>query len=172
MRLHSSPRHVELCGNLGIVTTLQKQFDNLLFAWTEPNSLILHPIPPPSCIASAQKLVRGLNLSKSHSTHVAILRRGLSVTVEQHFSTGARTRWDRFWEAKGSSRKAVQTRRSGGFSPLAARKDSPKTGPQLRLRAGDDHSGLPYECLGTSIGESRMAYLAPGMADALPRSIR
>jgi len=46
MGFHSSPRHVELSGNLGIVTTLQKQFDNLLFAWTEPNSLILHPIPP------------------------------------------------------------------------------------------------------------------------------
>jgi len=45
MRFHSSPRHVELRGNFGVVTTLQKQLDNLLFAWTEPNSLILHQIP-------------------------------------------------------------------------------------------------------------------------------
>jgi len=56
MGFHSSPRHVELSGNLGIVTTLQKQFDNLLFAWTEPNSLILHPIPPP--LASPSPKIR------------------------------------------------------------------------------------------------------------------
>jgi len=53
--LHGSPRHLELTGNLGIVTPLQKQFDNLLFARTEPNSLLLHPIPLcfTSCIARA-----------------------------------------------------------------------------------------------------------------------
>ena len=45
MRFHSAPRHIELRRNLGVVTTLQKQFDNLLFAWTQPNSLVLHPIP-------------------------------------------------------------------------------------------------------------------------------
>jgi hypothetical protein len=32
MSLHGSARHLELAGNLGIVTALQKQFDDLLFA--------------------------------------------------------------------------------------------------------------------------------------------
>jgi len=45
MGLYRSPRHVELGGNLGIVTTLQKQVNDLLFAWTEPNSLFLHLVP-------------------------------------------------------------------------------------------------------------------------------
>jgi hypothetical protein len=45
MSFHSAPRHLKLTGNLGVVTTLQKQFDDLLFARAEPNSLILHPIP-------------------------------------------------------------------------------------------------------------------------------
>jgi len=31
MSLHGSARHLELAGNLGIITALQKQFDNLLF---------------------------------------------------------------------------------------------------------------------------------------------
>jgi len=45
MSFYGSPRHLELTGDLGVVTTLQKQFDNLLFAWAQPNSLLLHPIP-------------------------------------------------------------------------------------------------------------------------------
>ena len=53
MSFHSSPRHLELSGNLCVVTTLQKQLDNLLFAGTEPNSLLIHPIPPLDCIAFA-----------------------------------------------------------------------------------------------------------------------
>jgi hypothetical protein len=32
MSLHGSARHLELAGNFGIVTALQKQFDDLLFA--------------------------------------------------------------------------------------------------------------------------------------------
>jgi hypothetical protein len=32
MSLHGSARHLELAGNLGIITALQKQFDDLLFA--------------------------------------------------------------------------------------------------------------------------------------------
>jgi hypothetical protein len=32
MSLHSSARHLELAGDLGVVTALQKQFDDLLFA--------------------------------------------------------------------------------------------------------------------------------------------
>jgi hypothetical protein len=45
MSLHGAPCHVELRGNFGIVTTLQKQFDNLLFARPQPNSLVFHLIP-------------------------------------------------------------------------------------------------------------------------------
>ena len=45
MGFYRSPRHVELGGNLGIVTTLQKQVNDLLFARTEPNSLFLHLVP-------------------------------------------------------------------------------------------------------------------------------
>jgi hypothetical protein len=32
MGLHGSARHLELAGNFGIVTALQKQFDDLLFS--------------------------------------------------------------------------------------------------------------------------------------------
>jgi hypothetical protein len=46
MSLYSSPSHLELASDLGVVTTLQKQFNDLLFARTEPNGLLLHPNPP------------------------------------------------------------------------------------------------------------------------------
>jgi len=46
MSFYGSPRHFELTGNFGVVATLQKQFNNLLFAGTEPNSLLLHSILP------------------------------------------------------------------------------------------------------------------------------
>jgi len=32
--------------DFGIVTTQQKQFNNLLFTRTEPNGLLSHPFPP------------------------------------------------------------------------------------------------------------------------------
>jgi hypothetical protein len=32
MSLHSAPCHIQLIGYLGVVATLQEQFDNLLFA--------------------------------------------------------------------------------------------------------------------------------------------
>jgi len=44
--LHSSTRHFELAGNLGVVASLQKQFDNLLLARTEPDGLLIHPSLP------------------------------------------------------------------------------------------------------------------------------
>jgi len=46
MSLHGAPRHVELGGDLGVVASLQQQVYDLLFARTEPNSLVLHPILP------------------------------------------------------------------------------------------------------------------------------
>jgi hypothetical protein len=42
MSLHGAPCHIELAGNFGIVTPLQQQIDNLLFARPQPNSLFLH----------------------------------------------------------------------------------------------------------------------------------
>jgi hypothetical protein len=45
MSLHGSARHLELAGNFGIVTALQKQFDDLLFARSKPYGL-LHRYPP------------------------------------------------------------------------------------------------------------------------------
>jgi hypothetical protein len=42
MSFHSTPRHLQLICYFGVVTPLQKQVDDLLFAWTEPNSLLLH----------------------------------------------------------------------------------------------------------------------------------
>jgi hypothetical protein len=34
MGFDGSARHFELSGDLGVVTALQEQFDNLLFPWT------------------------------------------------------------------------------------------------------------------------------------------
>ena len=45
MSLHGSTRHLELARNLGVVTALQKQFDNLLFARPKPNGLLRHHSP-------------------------------------------------------------------------------------------------------------------------------
>jgi hypothetical protein len=46
MSFYRSPRHFELAGDFGVVASLQKQFNDLLFAWAEPNSLLLHPFLP------------------------------------------------------------------------------------------------------------------------------
>jgi hypothetical protein len=45
MSLHGSARHVELAGDFGVVTALQKQLDDLLFARSEPNGLLRHHYP-------------------------------------------------------------------------------------------------------------------------------
>jgi hypothetical protein len=58
MCLHGSARHVELAGYFCVVTTLQKQFDDLLFAWAQPNGLFFHSGPPhlesPPTVVGAQ----------------------------------------------------------------------------------------------------------------------
>ena len=51
MSFYGSPRHLQLAGNLSIITTLQKQLDDLLLAWSQPNGLFLHSVPPFFCIA-------------------------------------------------------------------------------------------------------------------------
>ncbi len=45
MSLDGSPRHVQLLGDLGVVTALQEQFNNLLLARSEPNGLFSHQVP-------------------------------------------------------------------------------------------------------------------------------
>jgi hypothetical protein len=50
MSLYGSPRHFELTGNLRVITALQKQLNDLLFARTESNSLLLHSILPLSSV--------------------------------------------------------------------------------------------------------------------------
>jgi hypothetical protein len=47
MRLHSSASHVELPGNLGVVTALQQKFSNLFLAWTQPDRRLVHPKSSP-----------------------------------------------------------------------------------------------------------------------------
>jgi hypothetical protein len=44
MGFYGSPCHLEFGGDFGVVTTLQKQFNNLLLARTEPNGLFIHLI--------------------------------------------------------------------------------------------------------------------------------
>jgi len=92
MSFHGSPRHLELSGNFGVVATLQEQLDNLLFAWTEPNSLLHHPNPPNGLHRLRLPSLVRLNLTDSHSIHIAILRRWLAVTPKHHFSTGGSRR--------------------------------------------------------------------------------
>ena len=45
MSLHGPARHLELAGDFGIVTALQKQFDDLLFARSKPKGLLVHYSP-------------------------------------------------------------------------------------------------------------------------------
>mgnify|MGYP007135463146 CR=1 FL=1 len=74
MSFHGSPRHVELAGDFGVVTALQQQFHDLLFARTETNSLLLHSFLP-FFFGRLTRSVHGCTISNSHSIHVAILRR-------------------------------------------------------------------------------------------------
>src|ERR1700686_1644221 len=86
MSFHGSPRHFQLSCNFRVVTTLQKQLDDLLFAWTQPNSLFVHRFPLFFwyCTAYAPKISRAESF-QLHSIHVAIFGQKLSVTLEHHF---------------------------------------------------------------------------------------
>jgi hypothetical protein len=46
MGFHRPASHFQLACDLGIVTALQKQFDDLLFARAQPNGLLHHHLPP------------------------------------------------------------------------------------------------------------------------------
>jgi hypothetical protein len=45
--LHGAPCHFQFGGNLSVVAALQEQFDDLLFARTQPYGLLLHQTFPP-----------------------------------------------------------------------------------------------------------------------------
>ena len=73
MSFNGSPGHLQLACNFSVITTLQKQLDNLLFAWAQPNSLFLHRFPPFSSFSiTSPGFGTRPNLSKSHSIHIAI----------------------------------------------------------------------------------------------------
>jgi hypothetical protein len=74
MGLHGSARHVELARNLGIVTALQKEFDDLLFARSQPNGLLRHHCPLGLDLPPALRNRCSWNVAKIHSTHIATLR--------------------------------------------------------------------------------------------------
>jgi hypothetical protein len=46
MSFYGSARHLELTGDFSVVTTLQEQLDDLLFARPQPNGLFFHRCPP------------------------------------------------------------------------------------------------------------------------------
>ncbi len=85
MSLYRSARHLELAGDFGIVTALQKQFDDLLLARSQPNGLLVHHSPLCFGFALPVQVVGSWDVSKLGSIHNAILRRILSVTYEQPF---------------------------------------------------------------------------------------
>jgi hypothetical protein len=70
---HGSACHIQLARDFGIVTALQKQFDNLLFARAEPNGLFPHHFPlflaSPPPRNPERRTVSGF-----HSIHNATLR--------------------------------------------------------------------------------------------------
>jgi len=70
MSFHGTPCHIELAGDFGVIASLQKQVYDLLFARTEPNSLLFHSILPFFGFAAPEKGAR--LISSSHSIHVAI----------------------------------------------------------------------------------------------------
>ncbi len=47
MSLHGPASHLELFGNFGVVTALQKQFDDFLFARSQADGLLVHHYPTP-----------------------------------------------------------------------------------------------------------------------------
>jgi hypothetical protein len=75
VRLYGSARHVELAGNFGIVAALQKEFDDLLFARSQPNGLLRHLCPLVLDLPPALKTGAAWDVSRIHSTHTATLRR-------------------------------------------------------------------------------------------------
>jgi hypothetical protein len=73
VRFYRSARHIQLPRNFGIVTALQKQLYDLLFARAEPNGLFPHQVPL-FWLRLRLKNTGAANCSKFHSIHNATLR--------------------------------------------------------------------------------------------------
>ncbi len=84
MSFYGSPRHIELAGDLGVITSLQQQLNDLLFAGTEPNGLLLHPILL-FCLIYRTRSGAAVVLSDFNSIHVAILRFIVGYRVQDFF---------------------------------------------------------------------------------------
>jgi hypothetical protein len=52
MGLDRTPGHLQLFGNLRIVTALQQQIGDLLLPWTQPNGLVCHAVSPQELICT------------------------------------------------------------------------------------------------------------------------
>jgi hypothetical protein len=96
MGFYGSHCHLELGGDFGVVTTLQKQFNNLLFARTEPNGLLLHLIPPLSVVFALVRSGTRLTFSQNSFFVFPIIKRpidyqslGESTRVGRHRTTFA-----------------------------------------------------------------------------------
>jgi hypothetical protein len=63
---------------------------------------------PPGFLHRLHAAVARVNLSKSHSTYHAILRRKLSVIPEQHFPQALAENQAVCWNSKSTSKKRVQ----------------------------------------------------------------
>jgi hypothetical protein len=87
MSFHSSSRHVELVCDFGVVASLQQQLYDLLFARTEPNGLLLHPILPFCQICLTRSGVDYV-LSETHCIRVAIFKILASDKAQESFPQG------------------------------------------------------------------------------------
>src|SRR5262249_21961808 len=134
MCLHSAPRHFQLAGNFSVVTSLQKQVHDLLFARTEPNSLLLHStLPFLNFLVYGSPIVQRLDLSKRRSTHVAILGTKFRFSAGTLFSTGTcrqpeplpnsevrlrKTVWRCFFPRKRAVHQGESARWAGSSPPV------------------------------------------------------
>jgi len=80
MRLHRPAGHLELPGNFGVITTLQQQFNNLLFPGSQLFPTLFHH--PYSRDFKGLTDWPNTTVTKSYSIHHAILRRFLAVTAK------------------------------------------------------------------------------------------
>jgi hypothetical protein len=128
MGFDGSARHIELAGDFGIVTALQKQFDDLPLTRSQPNGLLVHYSPSGLDLPRLYNFVGSWDVSKLGSIHDAILRRKRSRTEEQPFP-----------QALADSSAGFQNTDSGSQSPL--RRSIPAVGDRPRARKGCIKSG-------------------------------
>jgi hypothetical protein len=125
MCFYSPARHFELRRDFGIVTTLQEQFDDLLFPRPQPNHLLPHKLP---LVFHGVLLGWDFNLSKRHSIRFAILRRVQSIIRKILFHSDLET-------------QKRNPRIDNEFPKLSDRSHQPMTGrvlaPKTRMEIGE-----------------------------------